>query len=77
MYKKIDEGILTKLKEIVGAENVSTSSEDRDKYAHDEVAELHHEPEAVVKVQSDKEISEIMKLAGAEKFPVTPRGAGQ
>ncbi len=77
MYKKIDDGILSKLREIVGAENVSTSSEDREKYAHDEVAELYHEPEAVVKAHSAKEISEIMKLAGKENFPVTPRGAGQ
>ena len=77
MYTKVDEGILSKLRDIVGAENVSTSSEDKEKYAHDEVAELHHEPEAVVKVRSAKEVSEIMKLANAENFPVTPRGAGQ
>ncbi len=77
MYTKIDEGILSKLRDIVGDENVSTSDEDKDKYAHDEVAELHHEPDAVVKVRSAKEVSEIMKLANAENFPVTPRGAGQ
>jgi glycolate oxidase len=77
MYKKVDERILAKLKEIVGAENVSVSREDKDKYAHDEVAELHYEPEAVLKVHTTEEVSAIMKLASAENFPVTPRGAGQ
>ena len=76
-YKKIDEGILGRLREIVGPENVSISAEDKDNYAHDEVAELHCEPEAVVSVTTTAEISEIMKLANEEFFPVTPRGAGQ
>ena len=76
-YNKIDERILARLREIVGAENVSVSAEDKEKYAHDEVAELHHEPEAVVRVAGVGEICRIMKLANEESFPLTPRGAGQ
>jgi glycolate oxidase len=77
MYTKIDNNILSALREIVGDGNVSTTSEDMEKYAHDEVAELHHEPEAVVKAHSTEEISAIMRLASEKRFAVTPRGAGQ
>ena len=76
-YRAIDDTILDGLREIVGDENVSVSAEDRDTYAHDEVAELHHEPEAVVKAVCTEEVSKVMRLAGEYGFPVTPRGAGQ
>ncbi|MCK4805155.1 MAG: FAD-binding protein [Spirochaetes bacterium] len=77
MYKKIDNGILDKLRKIAGENNVSVSQEDKEIYSHDEVAELRCEPEAVVRVHSAGEVSAILKLAQAENFPVTPRGAGQ
>ena len=76
-YNKVDEGILARLRDIVGEENVSVSAEDREKYSHDEVAELQHEPEAVVQVRSTEEICRIVRLAGEANFPLTPRGAGQ
>ena len=77
MYKKLDKSILENLKAIVGETNVLVSADDLEKYTHDEVAELRAEPEAVVKVHSTEEVSGVMKLAYAECFPVTPRGAGQ
>ncbi|MBA7696022.1 putative FAD-linked oxidoreductase [subsurface metagenome] len=77
MYKKIDSRILEKLKDIAGENNVFISPEVKEAYSHDEVAELKYEPEVVVKVHSAQEVSRIMKLARAENFPVTPRGAGQ
>ena len=76
-YHKIDESILTELKQIVGEENILTSQEDKTKYAHDEVTEIQHEPEAVVKASTTEQISRILKLANERNFPVTPRGAGQ
>ncbi len=76
-YNKVDEGILAQLREIVGDEDVLVSDEDKDTYSHDEVAELHCEPEAIVRVSSADEISRIMKLAQKTGVPVTPRGAGQ
>ena len=76
MYKKIDETVLTRLKEIVGEKNMLLSQEEMEPYSHDEVAELHHQPEVVVRVQSAEQISSIMKLAQEKRFPVTPRGAG-
>lgn len=77
MYKKIDNGILDKLRKIAGENNVSVSPEDIEVYSHDEVAELRCEPEAVVRVRSTGEVAAILKLAQAGNFPVTPRGAGQ
>lgn len=76
-YRKIDESILARIRLIVGAENVSVSAADKDKYSHDEVAELHLEPEAVVQATSADQVSRIMQLAQEAGFPVTPRGAGQ
>ncbi len=77
MYKKIAGSILHRLREIVGEENVLVSPEDREPYSHDEVAGLRHEPEAVARVGSAAEVASIMELAQTERFPVTPRGAGQ
>jgi len=76
-YAKVDENILSRLREIVGAENVSVSPADRDKYSHDEVAELQHAPDVVVWVSCAEQVSRILKLAQEAVFPVTPRGAGQ
>jgi len=77
VYAMIDEGLCARLREIVGEENVSVSAEDKEKYSHDEVAEVHHEPEVVVGVTSAEQVSRILRLANEANFPVTPRGAGQ
>ena len=76
-YQRLNESILDQLREIVGKDNVFTSAEDREKYSHDEVTELHIEPEAVVKVCKAEDVCRILKLAQQAGFPVTPRGAGQ
>lgn len=76
-YNKIDESILHELRQIVGADNVLTSQEDRTKYAHDEVTEVQREPEAILKAATAEEVSRILKLANVRNVPVTPRGAGQ
>ncbi|MFC1868518.1 FAD-binding oxidoreductase [Thermodesulfobacteriota bacterium] len=76
MYRKLDETILKELRQIAGEDSVLVSEEARDKYSHDEVAELRSEPEAVVMVKSADVVAAVMKLAQRENFPVTPRGAG-
>jgi glycolate oxidase len=55
---------------------VLLTAEDMDPYAHDEVVGLRAEPEAVVRVTSAEQVSQILKLAQAERVPVTPRGGG-
>jgi glycolate oxidase len=77
MYKKIDNETLQQLSEILGDGYLLTPEDDLDAYAHDEVAEIWHLPEAVARVQSTEQVSQILKLAQEKRFPVTPRGAGQ
>lgn len=77
-YNKVDESIVKKIRNIVGERNVIFENRDAiENYSVDEVGNLFaHSPDAVVKPESAKQISEIMKLANENKIPVTPRGAG-
>jgi glycolate oxidase len=77
MYSRITGSALRKLEEIVGAAELFTAPDALEPYSHDEVAELHHLPEAVARVTTADQVSRIMALAQHEGFPVTPRGAGQ
>jgi glycolate oxidase len=72
----IKESVIAELQKIVGKENVKTEKETLKAYSYDGTTSWTHEPDVVVFPTSTKEISEIMKLANAEKIPVTPRGGG-
>jgi glycolate oxidase len=63
------------IKGIVGEENFTDKVIDLISYAKD-ASEHKHMPDAAVWVTTKEEISEILKLANREKFPVIPRGAG-
>ena len=78
MYKKISNEVIKELREIVGEDNIILDKEKMVDYSHDEFSLdwVHHFPEVVVKPKNAKEISQIMKLANKEEFPVTPRGGG-
>ncbi len=73
---KLQESDLLALREIVGQGNVIVEREELEDYCHDEMPSVHFVPEAVVKPGNTQEVSQIMKLASQQKFPVTPRGAG-
>jgi len=77
-YKRISDEVIRKLREIVGEDNLILGRERMLDYSHDEFSLdwLRHLPEAVVKPKNTREISEILKLANKENFPVTPRGGG-
>jgi len=66
---------LKELKAIVGPACVSTSPEELVVYSYD-ATQRESLPWAVVRPRSSREISEILKLANRERFPVVPRGAG-
>jgi glycolate oxidase len=78
MYNKITQNIVDKLIAISGAANVITDRARMEDYSHDEYSlpAIKFYPEVIVKPRSTEEISEIMKLASAERIPVTPRGGG-
>jgi len=76
MYNRVTPRIVDDLRAIVGEGNVRTDEEALEKYAHDETVGLWAQPEVVVFVHSAQEVAEIFRLAGRERIPVTPRGAG-
>ncbi|CAN5856297.1 FAD-linked oxidase C-terminal domain-containing protein [soil metagenome] len=67
--------VIEKLKQIVGAENVLVEPEKVEPYGADAVKEKFP-PEAVVFPETTAQMSEILKLANTEIFPVTARGGG-
>jgi glycolate oxidase len=67
--------VLTRLREIVGAENVLVDEARVEPYAQDAVKEKFP-PEAVLLPASAEEVSQILRLANERRFPVTARGGG-
>ncbi len=67
--------VLKELKSIVGPANFSASPEELVVYSYD-ATQRESIPWAVVRPLTSREISEIIKLANRERFPVVPRGAG-
>ena len=76
-YKVFDESDLAFLQSVI-ADNERVLSGDaiNKDYSHDELSGTTSYPSVVVKVLSEKEISEIIKYANEHKLPVTPRGSG-
>jgi glycolate oxidase len=72
----IDSLLLKKLIEIVGAENIFASSEDRLAYAYDATPMREQTPMAAVRPTSVEQVQAIMHLANADGFVVVPRGSG-
>ncbi|MBR5587132.1 MAG: FAD-binding oxidoreductase [Clostridia bacterium] len=76
MYNKVNSDDILKLKSISGDANVLCGDEINPDYAHDELGGVNQMPEALVKVHTTEEISEIMKYAYERTIPVTVRGSG-
>src|ERR687886_2206342 len=70
-----DPGVLARLSEIVGTENVLVDEEKVEPYAQDALKEKFP-PEAVVLPRTAEEVSAILRLANERRFPVTARGGG-
>ncbi|MCK4275367.1 MAG: FAD-binding protein [Phycisphaerae bacterium] len=78
-YSPVTPEIAAKAAKIVGEKFVIFGDTEKlEPYSHDEIPETRyaHTPECVVRPRTAEEISGIMKLANAERIPVTPRGAG-
>lgn len=67
--------VVKDLRKIVGPANLSTSPEELLVYSYD-ATQRESLPWAVARPASSREISEVLKLANCERFPVVPRGAG-
>lgn len=75
-FTAIDNSILEKLVNIVGAEHVSTGESDLQHHSHDQSFHEAHLPEVVVHAIAAQQVADILKLANEHHIPVTPRGAG-
>ncbi|MBO7292862.1 MAG: FAD-binding oxidoreductase [Clostridia bacterium] len=76
MYNKINENDIKALRAIVGEGEVLVGDAISPDYAHDELGGIERMPDALVRVTSTGQISEIMKLAYGRSIPVTVRGSG-
>ena len=74
-YGRFTQTVAEKLKEIVGQEYYSDSSEDLTVYSKDSTI-LTGVPDAVVRPLNSRQVSEILQLANEYMIPATPRGAG-
>ena len=72
----IKDSLIGELEKIVGKDDVLRSREALKAYSYDGTTGWIHEPDVVVFPADAKEVSAIMKIANAEKVPVTPRGGG-
>jgi len=72
----ISEPVISRLSSIVGNGRASTGREVLKAYSYDGTTNWVSEPDAVLFPSTAEEISAIMKIANAERIPVTPRGAG-
>jgi glycolate oxidase len=70
-----DEGVLDRLRGIVGAEHVLVEPERVEPYGQDAVKEKFP-PEAVLFPRTAEEIAAVLRLANEARFPVTARGGG-
>jgi glycolate oxidase len=77
-YGTIDNQIVEKLSSIVGATNIITDREKLIDYCGDEFSQdtIRHFPDIVVKPENTAQVSSVVKLANANKIPVTVRGGG-
>jgi glycolate oxidase len=64
------------IRNIVGGNNFTDSPEDKLTYSYDATPLFSQLPEAIVFPENDQQISELVKLANQEKFPIVPRGSG-
>src|SRR3989304_2989994 len=71
----LSEQVIRSLKDIAGRDDVLTSKEERLCYAYDATNQIFL-PDAVVFPSNSEEVSKILRLANAERYYVTPRGAG-
>ena len=67
---------IDKLRRIVGRENVLATQEELLAYSYDATNMWQHLPDVVVLPTDAGHISEILKFAGENNIPVTPRGGG-
>jgi len=80
-FSKVDEQFVSKLKALVGRENVLTEVFDTLPYARDNCPykwseKFNFRPDVVLIPENADQVMDIVKLANEEKIPITPKGGG-
>jgi len=80
-FGKVDEQFVSKLKALVGRENVLTEVFDTLPYARDNCPykwseKFNFRPDVVLIPENADQVTDIVKLANEEKIPITPKGGG-
>ena len=78
-FGKVTAAMVKEFKKIVGENAVVYGDGDAlNNYSRDESGGEYysHMPDVVVKPESAKQVSELVKIANKERIPITPRGAG-
>ncbi len=75
-YNKVTSITFNELKNIVGADLISSDKEQLEKYGQDETEDFVFLAEIVVKPQTVEQVSAIAKICNDNKIPLTTRGAG-
>ncbi len=68
--------LLSQLRAVLPSGSLITSSEELERYAHDETEDLRYYPEVVALPETTEQVSALVKLCHANHIAVTPRGAG-
>jgi glycolate oxidase len=76
VYQRLTSELITKLKEIIGAESILIEKDELEAYSHDYTEDLRYFPEVVVKPETTEQISALMTFCNDHKIPVTPRAGG-
>ena len=76
-YRKLDERDIAYLKKVTEDGRVLTGSDISQDYSHDELGGVERAPEALVRVLSTGEVSDIMAYANREEFPWLPEAPAQ
>lgn len=71
----MNQDIIERIEKVVGKDGYSVKPADLYTYGFD-ASIYHNTPDIVIQPKTTEEVSEIMKIAYAEKIPVVPRGAG-
>jgi glycolate oxidase len=72
----ITQGILEKIKSIVGREHYFDSPEQKLVYSYDGTPLLSQLPEAIVQPQTKEHVASLLQLANDAQFALVPRGSG-
>ena len=75
-FKPVNARILERLAAVLGPMRVTSDPDIVSGYSHDEFSlrEIARNPDVVVKPETTAEVAAVLRLAGEERIPVTPRG---